>query len=146
MKTVDISEKAPSRRTAVAEGRLSLKEETVNAIREGKVRKGDPFKVAESAALLAVKKTPELIPHCHNLPIASISVELSIKDAEVLCTCAVKANYSTGVEMEALVGVSVALLTVWDMVKYLEKNQDGQYPGTAITGIRVLTKLKEGNA
>ncbi|MDO9537766.1 MAG: cyclic pyranopterin monophosphate synthase MoaC [Thermoplasmata archaeon] len=145
MKTVDISEKPPMHRTAVAEGRLSLNVETIIAINEGKVKKGDPFKIAECAALLAVKKTPDLIPHCHNIPISSICIEFSIVDAEIICTCTVKSYYSTGVEMEALVGVSVALLTVWDMVKYLEKNQDGQYPGTAITDIKVLKKLKEAN-
>ncbi|MBI5001646.1 MAG: cyclic pyranopterin monophosphate synthase MoaC [Euryarchaeota archaeon] len=143
MKTVDISGKAPSRRAAAAEGRLSLRAETLRAIREGKVRKGDPFKVAESAALLAVKKTPELIPHCHHVPISSISVDFFIEGTDVVCECEVKANYATGVEMDALTGAAIALLTVWDMVKYIEKDGDGQYPTTSIHGLRVTRKSKE---
>ena len=142
MKTVDISEKTSSRRTALAEGRLSLKEGTVRAISEGKVRKGDPFHVAESAALLAVKRTSELIPHCHQVPISSISVEFTIEGAEVVCKCEVRANYATGVEMDALTGAAIALLTVWDMVKYLEKDEHGQYPTTTVHGLRVIEKSK----
>lgn len=140
---IDISGKDMSERTAIAEGRLVLRPSTIQAIQKKEIRKGDPFLVGEAAALLAVKGTPSLIPHCHPIPVTSISVDFRIEGVEVYCSCKVKTTYSTGVEMEALSGVSVGLLTVWDMVKYLEKDEDGQYPVTRIHSIRVIEKRKE---
>ena len=143
MKMIDISGKEMSERMTIAEGRLTLRPATIESIQIGTIRKGDPFKVGEVAALLAVKRTSSLIPHCHPIPLTSISVDFRIEGEEVCCTCQVKARYSTGVEMEALVGVSLGLLTVWDMVKYLEKDSGGQYPDTVVHSIQVMEKRKE---
>lgn len=142
MGMVDISEKKTVPRSAVARGRLKLGKETVRAIRQGEIKKGDPFKTAEIAALLAIKDTHMRIPHCHPIPLLGAEAEFNVSEGEVVCICTVRAEYRTGVEMEALSGVAAALLTVWDMVKYLEKDQDGQYPHTAVTDIRVVEKKK----
>ncbi len=144
MGMIDISEKTNMRRKAKAQGRLLLSGATITAIKEGRVRKGDVFKIAEIAALLGVKKTPELIPHCHPIPLTSIKIDFHIEGNEIICHCCVRANYKTGVEMEALTGVAIALLTVWDTVKYLEKDEKGQYPVARIRDIQVLEKTKEG--
>ena len=141
-KMVDISNKEASLRMAKAKGVLKLKKSTVTTIKEGDVRKGDVLSTAKIAAILAVKKTPEIIPLCHPIPINSVEVSLDLGDDIVLCECTVTAHYSTGVEMESLVGVSTALLTVWDMVKYLEKDDRGQYLITNISSIKVVSKQK----
>lgn len=143
MKMLDISDKKDSQRTAKATGKIKLKPETIKAIKEGSVKKGDVFSAAQTAAILAVKNTPNLIPLCHPLPISSAEVTFEVKEESIACQCEVKANYSTGVEMESLFGVSVALLTIWDMVKYLEKDDKGQYPRTQISDIKVISKKKE---
>jgi cyclic pyranopterin phosphate synthase len=140
---IDVSNKEVVLRRAKAEGRLTLQPGTIEAIREGTIKKGDPFKTAEAAALTAVKSTFLQIPHCHPLPITSAVVEFEIDAETIVCRCTVKAEYKTGVEMEALNGVTNALLTVWDMVKYLEKNDEGQYTTAVINGVRVLEKTKE---
>jgi cyclic pyranopterin phosphate synthase len=129
-------------RRAVAIGELRVAPATLRAIRSGKVEKGDPLRVAEVAGLVALKRTPELIPHCHPVPVSGSSVELAVVGARVRARVEVEALYRTGVEMEALVGVTVALLTVWDMVKYLEKDARGGYPTTRIEAVRVLAKEK----
>lgn len=139
---MDVSGKEAVPRIAEAVGRIHLKRDTVDVIREGKARKGDPLSAAEIACILAVKRTPELIPMCHNIPISSVDASFALGPDYVEARCRVSATYRTGVEMEALTGVSVALLTVWDMVKYLEKDERGQYPSTAITDIRVTEKVK----
>jgi cyclic pyranopterin phosphate synthase len=139
---VDIQDKTSSGREAVAEGFLMLRKGTLEAIRTGRTKKGDPIKTSEVAALQAVKNTPTLIPHCHPIPLTSVAVNLEALDDRVRCQCRVKAHYKTGVEMESLVGVAVALLTLWDMVKYLEKDEAGQYPHTRIEGVRVVSKVK----
>ena len=141
MGMVDIGKKAVVPRTAVAEGRIMLKESTIRKIEEKSIRKGDVLHAAELSSLNAVKKTPELLFHCHPIPIDSAEAELRIEKDHILARCTVKAQAKTGVEMEALQGVSSALLTVWDMVKYLEK-ADGQYQDTRITDIRVIKKTK----
>ena len=139
---VDITRKDAVPRTAEAVGRIILKKATIGAIRSGKVKKGDPLAVAEIACILAVKKTPELIPMCHNIPIGSVDADFRLGGDWVEASCRVTAIYKTGVEMEALTGVAVALLTIWDMVKYLEKNEKGQYPSARITDIIVKEKRK----
>ena len=139
---VDISDKEIVHRAAEAVGRIQLKKETVNAVRGGRVEKGDPLVVAEVASILAVKRTPEIIPLCHPIPITSVSSEFELGEDFIEARCRVTADYKTGVEMEALVGVTVALLNIWDMVKYLEKDEAGQYPSTVITDIRVVEKRK----
>jgi cyclic pyranopterin phosphate synthase len=139
---VDITGKDTVPRTAEAIGRIILRKDTIDAIKSGKVKKGDPLAVAEIACILAVKKTPELIPMCHNIPIGSVDADFILGEDWVEASCKVTAIYKTGVEMEALTGVSVALLTIWDMVKYLEKNKEGQYPSAKITDIIVREKRK----
>jgi cyclic pyranopterin phosphate synthase len=139
---VDITSKDAVPRTAEAVGRIILKRETIGVIKSGKVKKGDPLAVANIACILAVKKTPELIPMCHNIPIESVDADFTLGDDWVEARCRVTAIYKTGVEMEALTGVSVSLLTIWDMVKYLEKNKEGQYPSAKITDIIVREKRK----
>jgi len=139
---IDITKKRDVRRTAKASGVIRLRKETVNQIREGKIKKGDVLETAKIAAMLAVKKTPELIPHCHPIPITGIDVNFKISDEEIKVVVEVIATAKTGVEMEALTGVSTALLTIWDMTKYLEKDDKGQYPDTEITDIRVVEKIK----
>ncbi|MCD6157835.1 MAG: cyclic pyranopterin monophosphate synthase MoaC [Euryarchaeota archaeon] len=142
MPVVDISKKPTVRREAIAEGYIKLRRETVDAIRRGGVKKGDPLETAKVAASLAVKNTPSIIPYCHPIPIENVKLEFKIMDDGVLVRCHVKATAKTGVEMEALTGVSVALLTIWDMVKYLEKDETGQYPFTEIKSIKVISKVK----
>lgn len=141
-KMIDISQKEASLRTARAKGEIILKPETIESIKEGRIKKGDVINTAQTAAILAVKNTPNLIPLCHPLPINSVELDFEIEVERITCECEVKAHYSTGVEIESLVGVTVALLTVWDMVKYLEKDENGQYPATRINNIEVLSKQK----
>jgi len=139
---VDISRKEVVQREAVAVGVIQLKKETVDAIKEGKIKKGDPLLTAEIASILAVKKTHEIIPLCHQLQVTSANAEFELKNNSIIAKCHVIADYKTGVEMEALTGLTVALLTIWDMVKYLEKDEKGQYPSTSIKDVRLLEKKK----
>ena len=142
IKMIDVSDKKVVTRKAVAAGVIKLKASTVEAIRDGKIKKGDPLTVGEVAAILAVKKTPELIPLCHNIPIGKAHVEYILGSDTIEARCTVTTNAQTGVEMEALAGVTTALLNIWDMTKYLEKDENGQYPDAVITDIRVLEKVK----
>jgi len=139
---VDIAAKDDVPRRAVAVGDLVLKRETLRAIREGSVPKGDPIHTAEVAALQAVKRTWDALPHCHPIPITGASAAFSMGEDRVTATCEVSATYKTGVEMEALYGCTVALLTVWDMVKSLEKDPEGQYPVARMENLRVAAKEK----
>jgi len=139
---VDISGKGDVVREAVAAGKIYLRPETLAAIREGTVVKGNVLATARVAATLAVKNTSSLIPMCHPIPISSITVDFTEGEGYIETTVVVKMIGKTGVEMEALTGVSLALLTVWDMVKSAEKDKDGQYPVTRITDIRVIEKKK----
>ncbi len=142
MQMVDVTGKEDVVRIAKAEGFIKLKKETIKAIRENKVPKGDVLSTANIAGILAVKKTPELIPMCHPIPITSVSIEFDVVDDGIKVKCTVKSLGKTGVEMEALTGVSVTLLTIWDMVKALEKDESGNYPSTCIEYIRVIEKIK----
>jgi cyclic pyranopterin monophosphate synthase len=139
---VDISGKGEVVREATASGRIYLRPETLAAIREGTVVKGNVLATARVAATLAVKNTANIIPMCHPIPISSIAVDFTDGDGFIETTVVVKMSGRTGVEMEALTGVSVALLTVWDMVKSAEKDANGQYPVTRITDVRVVEKKK----
>ncbi len=143
LRMVNISGKEIIHREAEAEGVIWLREETVKAIKDGKVKKGDPLRAAEVACVMAVKRTPDIIPLCHPVPITSVKTEFEFGADFVTVSCGVTADYKTGVEMEALAGVTAALLTIWDMVKYMEKDEKGQYPLTSITDIRVVEKRKE---
>lgn len=139
---IDVSEKKVVPRKAVAEGSIVLKKGTIEAIHEGTVVKGNVLTAAKLAGIKGVKDTSNLIPLCHPIPVTHASVDLDMKEDRIVCRCEVRADYKTGVEMEALVGASIALLTIWDMVKYLEKDERGQYPHTAITNMRVVRKEK----
>jgi cyclic pyranopterin phosphate synthase len=141
---VDITEKPPVFRKATATGSIRLQEVSVEAIRTGQVKKGDVLTTARLAAILAVKDTPRLIPLCHSIPITGLEVNFEIEERRVRATVTVTSLGRTGVEMEALTGVAVALLNIWDMVKYLEKDETGNYPDTEIFGITVCEK-KKGN-
>ena len=141
---VDVSGKAEVLREATAKGTIKLKTETVSLIKQGKIAKGDPLYTAKIAGILAAKKTSELVPLCHPLPLTNVEVEVKVLDeSTVEVTALVKTRAQTGVEMEALTAVSVALLTVWDMTKQYEKDVGGQYPTTAIENIHVVKKLKQ---
>lgn len=144
MGMVDVTDKPVIRRLAEARGKLFLGPKTVQAVREGNIQKGDPFLVAEVAAMNAAKQTHLLIPHCHQIPLDTVKIGFELTDEGVEARCLIRAQARTGVEMEALVGVTMALNTLWDMVKYLEKDADGQYPGTRMTDIRVIRKEKGG--
>ena len=141
---VDITEKPPVKRTAQATGEIKLLPSTTEAIQEMRIEKGDVLATAKVAALLAVKDTPRIIPMCHNIPITGVDVTIEIERELVRATVKVTSLGRTGVEMEALTGVAAALLTVWDMVKSLEKDETGNYPETEILGIKVVEKRKEG--
>ena len=141
---IDVSGKAAIFREATATGSIKLKPQTVELIESGKIVKGDPLYTAKIAGILAAKKTSDLIPLCHPLPLTNVEVELKVTDqTTITATSSVKTTAQTGVEMEALIAVSMALLTVWDMTKQYEKDAGGQYPSTTITGIRVVKKFKQ---
>jgi cyclic pyranopterin monophosphate synthase len=143
MGMIDISQKKEIYREAIASGMIHLKESTIELIQMSAIKKGNPIHVAEAAALLAVKQTPLLLPHCHPIPIQNIIFLATIGIDTIKIQLTVASIAKTGVEMEALVGVSIALNTIWDMVKYLEKDENGQYPGTRITDILVEKKIKK---
>lgn len=121
---VDISSKEESVRVAIAEGRVYLKEETIERIRTGPLRKGDVLYAAQLAGILAAKKTSEIIPMCHNILIDSVdlSFEFEKNSSEIVITAEVKTTGKTGVEMEALTAVSATALTIYDMCKAIDKN------------------------
>ncbi len=132
---VDVGDKDETRRTAVAEGVIRMSVDTLAALREGRTPKGDPLTVAQLAGIQAAKRTPDLIPLCHPLALTSADVELA-PDPElpgVRAVARARVTGRTGVEMEALTAVSVALLTVYDMLKAIDRNM-------RIEGIRVLEK------
>ena len=141
-KQVDISSKPVVYREAIASGKIRLRPSTVRLIREGKLEKGDALSLASTAAILAAKQTPALIALCHPLKIEKTEpvVRLGKDWAEV--TVKVAAHEMTGVEMEALTAVAVALLNIWDVTKAYEKDVRGQYPGTELGPIRVVRKVK----
>ncbi|MBT3259105.1 MAG: cyclic pyranopterin monophosphate synthase MoaC [Deltaproteobacteria bacterium] len=142
MGMIDVGEKPVVKREATAAGQIRLSSGTLTKIREGEIRKGDPLPVAEVAAMNAAKQTHILIPHCHQIPLDMVRVTFEMDSGGIEARCIVRCRARTGVEMEALVGVTMALNTIWDMVKYLEKDDQGQYPGTMITDIRVIKKEK----
>jgi cyclic pyranopterin monophosphate synthase len=141
---VDVGGKPELSRRAVAVGEIALGPATRRAVRRGQVEKGDPIATGELAGLLAMKRTSELIPHCHVVRLTSSRVELSVSPRGIRARSEASAVDRTGVEMEALVGATVALLTVWDMVKYLEKSPRGLYPHTRLGPVRVVAKQKGG--
>jgi len=133
---VDVSAKPLSARTAIATGKIRLQQETVDLISEKRIAKGDVFATARIAGIQAAKQTPQLIPLCHTLPLSDVKIDIltSNEGAEVKCTARTIAQ--TGVEMEALTGVSVALLTIYDMCKAVDKEM-------RISDIRLVAKTKQ---
>ena len=123
---VDVSEKPDTLREAIAKGKITVTQEVYDAIEQGTMEKGDVLGVATTAGIMGVKRTADLIPMCHVLPITkcAITFEKDPKLREIHCTCTVRVTGKTGVEMEALTGVSVALLTVYDMCKALDKSME----------------------
>lgn len=130
---VDVTEKAPSCRMAVAEATVLCAPETVEAIRTGGVKKGDVLAVAQVAGIQAAKHTWELIPLCHPLPLTGVDIRFALSERSVRIRAAVRCTGPTGVEMEALSAASAAALTVYDMCKALQKDM-------VITGVRLLEK------
>ncbi len=132
---VDVSDKAPSQRVAKAEGFVHMRPETLRLALEGEAKKGDVLGTARIAGIMAAKRTHELIPLCHPLPVAKVEVELSPSDDPVgiRVEASVKVTASTGVEMEALTAVSVACLTIYDMLKAIDRAMH-------FDGIRLLEK------
>jgi len=118
---VDVSGKPVSRREAVAEAFVAMSAQTLAAVREGGMPKGDVLAAARLAGIMAAKRTHELIPLCHPLPLEKVTVDLSIEAEGVAIRSAVKTSAKTGVEMEALTAVSVAALTIYDMCKAMER-------------------------
>lgn len=134
---VDVSAKADTARVATARGQIRMAQATFDLISEGRAKKGDVLGVARLAGIMGAKKTPDLIPLCHPLPVTGVSVEVTLDPGlpGVTLEATVRTTGKTGVEMEALTAVSTAALTVYDMVKAVDKTME-------ITGIRVT--LKDG--
>lgn len=120
-KMVNISDKAETNRFAKAVGEIHMKSETIKLITNGQIKKGDVLSVAQVAGIMATKKTENLIPMCHSIAIAGVDIKFKIFDAYIKCYCEVNCFGKTGVEMEAIVGVSVALTTIYDMCKAVDK-------------------------
>ena len=139
---VEIGDKPNVKRRATATGLLKLSTDSVDAIKNNLVAKGDVLQASTIAAIQAVKETPRIIPHCHPIPLEGCNVEWSWEGDNLRCTVTVSAHYKTGIEMEALTGVSAGLLCALDMVKSLEKGSNGQYPDTIISQIQVVEKFK----
>ncbi|MEM2305230.1 MAG: cyclic pyranopterin monophosphate synthase MoaC [Candidatus Methanomethylicia archaeon] len=142
VRMVDVTGKDVVFREAVAEGRIKLRRETVELVRMGRIEKGDVFSIAKISAIMAVKKTSEIIPLTHPIPITYVDADIRDDEDSIYVKVTVRTNAQTGVEMEALTGVAAALLTVWDLVKKYEKNERGQYPNTEISSIKVVSKVK----
>ena len=133
---VDVGSKPVSRRTAIAEGKILLKTETLELIRHNQIRKGDVLSVARIAAIQAAKKTQDLIPLCHQIPLSGVEVDFVLDEEGVSITAKAKTVAQTGVEMEALTAVAVAGLTIYDMCKAVDKSM-------VIEGVRLVSKTKE---
>ncbi|TXT65257.1 MAG: putative cyclic pyranopterin monophosphate synthase [Promethearchaeota archaeon] len=141
---IDISNKNVVIREARASGKIVLQESTIERIKNNNVQKGDVITIARIAGTNAVKKVPDLIPLCHPIPITGTSIEFEFIDSNTIkVICTVKGIWKTGVEMEALTGLNVALLNIWDLVKMYEKDENGQYPSARITDIIVEQKIKK---
>jgi cyclic pyranopterin phosphate synthase len=132
---VDVGDKSESRRVAVAEGRIEMQPETLNLIVQGRAKKGDVFAVARVAGIMGAKRTPDLIPLCHPLSLSRVDCDFTplMEQHSLVCRVTAEAVGRTGVEMEALTAVQVALLTIYDMCKSIDR-------GMTITGVQLLEK------
>ena len=130
---VDVSAKADTAREAVAEGRIVMSTEALSAIREGTTKKGDVLAVARVAGIMAAKRTSDLIPLCHPIALTSVTLDFAFEEDAIRATATTRTTGPTGVEMEALTAVSVALLTLYDMAKAIDRTM-------VIEGVRLLHK------
>ena len=133
---VDVSDKAVSRREAVASAFIRLQAETLKLIAENGMKKGDVLGVARIAGIGAAKQTQHLIPLCHQLPLSKVGVEFETRENGILVTCTARTTAQTGVEMEALTGASVAALTIYDMCKAVDRQM-------VVEDVRLLSKTKQ---
>jgi cyclic pyranopterin phosphate synthase len=133
VKMVDTSDKATTTRQAIASARVLMSKATVTAVKDHRTPKGDPLEAARLAGIMAAKRTAELIPLCHPLPLTHVDVQAKIEDYGIYLESTVSTNAQTGVEMEALTAVSVAALTIYDMCKALDK-------GIIISDVRLERK------
>jgi cyclic pyranopterin monophosphate synthase len=139
---VNVGEKPDTARRAVSRGEIRLRPSTVEAIRANDLKKGDVLATARIGAVQAVKHTWETIPMCHQIPITNVDTDFDVGADRVRLSVAVETTGKTGCEMEALEGVTTGLNVVWDMVKSVEKDEEGGYPDTAIRDVRVVEKEK----
>ncbi len=130
---VDVSEKADTERVAIAKGSILMKPETIELIKEGKMKKGDVLSVAQVGGIMGAKKTSDIIPMCHNIFLTGCNIEFEIKENEIIIEATSKTYGKTGVEMEALSAVSICALTIYDMCKAVDKEMK-------ITNIRLVKK------
>ena len=135
VRMVDVSGKPLSARVAIASGQIKVKPETVNAIAQNQIAKGNVLAAAQIAGIQAAKRTAELIPLCHPLPLSNIDVEFETNAQVITATCTARTTAQTGVEMEALTGVVIALLTIYDMCKAIDDAME-------ISSVRLLRKTK----
>ena len=135
VRMVDVSGKPLSTRVAIASGQIKVKLETINAITHNQIAKGNVFAAAQIAGIQAAKRTAELIPLCHPLPLSDIDVEFETNAEVITATCTARTKAQTGVEMEALTGVAIALLTIYDMCKAIDDAME-------ISSVRLLKKTK----
>ena len=135
---VDIGSKPVVEREAIATGFIAISADSIDAVANGRSPKGDVREASTIAAIQAVKETPRTLPHCHPIPIEGCAVDWKIEEGGLRCTVSVRTHWATGVEMEALCGVSAGLLCAWDMLKPIEKDSKGQYPDVRIQDIRVV--------
>jgi cyclic pyranopterin monophosphate synthase len=135
LRMVDVSAKPQSLRTAIATGKIKVRPATANAISRNRIGKGNVFATAQIAGIQAAKRTAELIPLCHPLPLSNVEIDFEMKGGTISATCSARTIAQTGVEMEALTGVAIALLTIYDMCKAIDKKME-------ISGVRLLKKEK----
>jgi cyclic pyranopterin monophosphate synthase len=135
VRMVDISGKPQSLRIATATGKITIKRATGKAILSNRIGKGNVFATAQIAGIQAAKRTAELIPLCHSLPLSSVAIDFQMENEAIAVTCTARLAAQMGVEMEALTGVAVALLTIYDMCKAVDKKM-------VISGVRLVKKTK----
>jgi len=135
VRMVDVSAKPNSVRTAIATGKIKIKRTTASAISGNRIGKGNVFATAQIAGIQAAKRAAELIPLCHPLPLSNVEIDFAMKSGVVSATCSARTTAQTGVEMEALAGVAIALLTIYDMCKAIDKEME-------ISDVRLIKKTK----
>jgi cyclic pyranopterin monophosphate synthase len=135
VRMVDVSAKPHSFRTAIATGKIKIKPATANAISRNRIGKGNVFATAQIAGIQAAKRIAELIPLCHPLPLTNVEIDFAMKNGVVSATCSARTTAQTGVEMESLAGVAIALLTIYDMCKAIDKEMK-------ISDVRLIKKEK----